>query len=607
MRRRTSRPRWLYTGLLLGFGLALVPVLEAAAPTGTQSLSPTEIQVGEVATLVVTTAGSEAIEIAPPEVPGLEFTEAGQTSRIQSVNGVTTATASVSYRVSAEQPGVYTIPARVPGAQPVVLTVKPVGGGSSARAPAGAGAPGGTDTEGAAFVRLQVRKHSLYVGESVPVDIEVGLRDGLVASLNGPPSLNGDAFTLNQLPAKPDSREEIIDGKPYTVLTWHSLLSAVKPGSLSLTIETPLTVRLRTPHPGAGLGGPGFEDPFDDPLFQNFFRGQSLFGLQKDITVASAPVSFDVAPLPTEGRPASFSGAVGQFRVTSEISERHATAGDPLTLRLHIEGNGNFDRVSDSMLHDVPGWKTYDPTSRFKSSDDIGFAGEKIFEQPLIATQAGHFELPPVEFSYFDPNSGRYETARTSPESVEITPAPAGSSVAQALRAAPSPSTLPSALEPELRADHLESPGGVRSLRPPDTDPRVLASGAALALATAFATVGVRFSRRRNARRAERRRQAAALATAPLLAAMDRARMCEDAEEFFVAACAFLQRVLAARWRTDPEEVTREAVEARLGPDHELARVFELADEARYARLDVRALDLAHWSRIIRQHAAAST
>lgn len=582
--------------------LTLVLLLSAsmleAAPTGTQSLSPSEIHVGEVATLVITSFGSDASEIRPPEVAGLQFSEVGQTSRIQSINGVTTATASVRYQVGAEQPGVYTIPAQVPGAQPAVLTVKPAGatGGAAASGPSEPPAAGTAD--GAAFVRLRTPKRSLYVGESVPVDIEVGLRDGLVASLNGPPSLDGDAFTMNPLPSKPESREEILDGKPFTILTWHTLLSAVKPGSLSLTIETPLTVRLRTPRPGAGLLGPGFDDPFDDPIFRNFFRGQFFGMTQKDVTVASAPVAFEIQPLPTSDRPASFSGAVGEFRVSSELSDQHASAGDPLTLRLRIEGSGNFDRVDDPMLRDVLGWKTYAPTSRFKPADEIGFTGEKIFEQPLIATQTGTLTLPPVEFSYFDPASGRYETLRTSPQSIEITPAAPGSSVAQVLLAAPG-----AAAGLGLRADHVETPGGARSLRPPDTEPRVLAGGVALALVFALATVGVRLGRRGGARRAQRRRHAASLAIAPLVAAMDRARMCDDPEEFFVAARALLQRVLAARWQTSPEALTREAIDARLGAGHELARVFELADEARYARLDARALDLGHWSQVVRRHA----
>lgn len=615
-------------GLVLG--LLMMRLALPATPIITQSLSPTEVKVGESATLTITASGADASSISEPQVPGLNFNEIGQASRIQSINGVTTSATSMTFEVTAEQPGVYSIPAPAPGAQPVVLTVAPSGSaagsvaggagaatgsatGAGAPPTAGAGAgsqesPTHLSADGAAFVRLRVPKHNIYVGESVPIDVEVGLRDGLVASLNGPPTLNGDAFTLNPLPSRPDSREAIVDGRPFTVLTWHSLLSAVKPGSLSLTVETPLTVRLRTTRSGSGVFGPGFDDPFDDPIFQNFFRGRSFFGTtQKDITISSAPLGFEIAPLPTEGRPASFSGAVGQFTVRSELSDQNAAAGDPLTLRLRITGSGNFDRVSDPMLRDVPGWKTYDPTSQFKPSDEIGFTGEKIFEQPLIATDAGAQTLPPIEFSYFDPTAGRYEVARTTPLGVEITPAPANSSVAQALHPKP-PTTSPKASPKPgdgLRPDHVETPGGVSSLMPLYAEPRVLAAAGGLLLAFGLAAAWLHQRPHARARRAERRRRAQSLATAPLLAAMDRARKCNDADAFFAAAQTFMQRVLAVRWKVAPDSVTLEAVDARLGVDSEVARVFRLADEARYAGLDPTGVDLQQWSQVIRRQASA--
>jgi hypothetical protein len=146
--------------------------------------------------------------------------------------------------------------------------------------------------------------------------------------------------------------------------------------------------------------------------------------------VASAPTTFSVLALPAEGRPGNFSGAVGTFQVSSELSGVKTVAGDPLTLRLHITGAGNFDRINDVMLTDIDHWKTYQSTSTFKASDDIGFRGEKTFEQPVIAADAGTQSLPGLTFSYFDPKTRRYESAKTEPLSVAVSPAPAGSAVA---------------------------------------------------------------------------------------------------------------------------------------------------------------------------------
>ena len=75
---------------------------------------------------------------------------------------------------------------------------------------------------GAAFVHLAIPTRAIYVGESVPVEIELGLRPGIVTSVNGLPTLNGSDFTLNNLSKQPERREQAIEGSTFVVLTWHS-------------------------------------------------------------------------------------------------------------------------------------------------------------------------------------------------------------------------------------------------------------------------------------------------------------------------------------------------------------------------------------------------
>ena len=122
---------------------------------------------------------------------------------------------------------------------------------------------------------------------------------------------------------------------------------------------------------------------------------------KKDIKVASPPVELTVSTLPAEGRPPDFSGAVGSFKIATDLSSIAASAGDPLTLRLHVTGSGNFDRVDSTMLEHVEQWKTYPPKSTFKSSDALGYKGEKIFEQPLIASKPRRANASWADFQLF--------------------------------------------------------------------------------------------------------------------------------------------------------------------------------------------------------------
>ena len=191
--------------------------------------------------------------------------------------------------------------------------------------------------DGAAYVRMNLPKRDVYVGESIPVEIEVGMRAGMVTSVNGLPTLTGGDFTLNNLSRQPERVEKTIDGQSFTVLTWRSVLAPVKAGTFPLSVAAPLTVRVRTRPQRDSM----MDDLLGDPFLQNFFGAT----VPKEVTVSSQAAELKVLSLPAEGRPRDFSGAVGSFKIASEVSTPHAAVGDPLTVRLRISGAGNFDRV----------------------------------------------------------------------------------------------------------------------------------------------------------------------------------------------------------------------------------------------------------------------
>jgi hypothetical protein len=205
----------------------------AAAPSVDATLEPTRITLGESARLTVLTSGSSTLSVALPVVSGLEFRVVGQTRRMEFINGFMIASTSTIMRVTPNEAGVFTIPGPTPNSPPLVLRVNPSGGAGPSVAPDNAApglhsiAPGRTDAngirltpDGSAFVRLEVPKREIYVGESVPAEIQIGLRDGFASSINGLPKLNSSDFTLNNLSLQPEHSQKAIDGRPFTVYTW---------------------------------------------------------------------------------------------------------------------------------------------------------------------------------------------------------------------------------------------------------------------------------------------------------------------------------------------------------------------------------------------------
>jgi hypothetical protein len=586
-------------------GVFIAATAFADDPLVYATIQPAQIQLGESAQFTITNLGDGTNPINIPVVSGLKFEIIGRTREVQLINGTTLPSTSIIIRVTPQMAGIFTIPAVTPKAQPLVLQVN--GTASSASIPhptrptapipppppifSGGSIPKGvrlTD-DGSAYVRLSVPKRELYVGESVPVDIEVGMRSGFVASLNGLPKLTNDDFALNSLSRQPERTEKLINGEPFVLLTWRSTLAVIKPGAFSLSAEVPLTVKIRTrPKQESSL-----DDRFGDPFWQNIFGAT----VPKDVNVTSPAQELTVHELPAEGRPADFHGAIGTFSIASDVSPVKAEVGDPLTLRMRVTGTGSFDRVDSSMLDHLDQWKTYPPKSSFNTSDPLSFSGMKTFEQPVIASKAGVQELPGLTFSYFDPNTRRYVTARSAPLTVSISPALADSRTAPQ---APSASLPESEYAAGLRADHVETTT-VSSLIPLYLQPKFLAVPSIVVLAFAAGWVSAR-RRRGVGERESASDRITSRAAKRALAQMQGAARAGDAALFFESARTALQSELAARWQLAPEEITTAEVEGRVGAENDIRQVFALADEAKYSGRKLNATDFAHWLRIVRRH-----
>ena len=256
---------------------------------------------------------------------------------------------------------------------------------------------------------------------------------------------------------------EVIDGRPYNVITWSSALSAVQAGDYPLNLELPVLVRVQAKGKRGGHNPIkdffGDESPFDDSTLDDFF-GQVI---EKPLVLHSDGSLVRIQPLPAQGRPADFSGAVGKFDVSAEASAAKAVTGDPITLKMKIAGQGNFDRVTTNGLVSGAAWKSYKPNARFEPADSDGFTGTKTFEQAIVPTQPGSSEIPPVSFSYFDPDSRSYITKTTGPIPMEIAP---GSATASALPVANPTSTPRTARSADGLVPDLLEAGHASSLCP---------------------------------------------------------------------------------------------------------------------------------------------
>jgi hypothetical protein len=196
-------------------------------------------------------------------------------------------------------------------------------------------------------------------------------------------------------------------------------------------------------------------DPFDDE--ENPFFGFFPQLAPKATGGKSDMLSLKVNNLPEAGKPASFTGGVGNFNVTSAIDKYEVHMNDPLTLTVKIEGQGNVATMSEPKTQWPDQIELYE--SKGRSLTAKGGVGEKVFEYLLIPRASGTFTLPRLEYGFFDPIKKEYYTKSIEPIQVTVLDPRPGS--------APAP-VQPNPGAPKAEPTHAtEKAPQLKSLKPP--------------------------------------------------------------------------------------------------------------------------------------------
>jgi tetratricopeptide (TPR) repeat protein len=154
-----------------------------------------------------------------------------------------------------------------------------------------------------------------------------------------------------------------------------------------------------------------------DP-FEAFFNGGSGYVEVKKKIVAPG-IEIQVDPLPT--RPANFSGGVGQFNISAQLNKTETKANDPVSLRIIVSGTGNLKLIKEPMVNIPKDFDKYDAkiTDKTKLTTN-GLEGSKIYDILIVPRHQGKFEIPPVEFTYFDIAKNSYQTIKSEGFTLDV-------------------------------------------------------------------------------------------------------------------------------------------------------------------------------------------
>lgn len=150
-------------------------------------------------------------------------------------------------------------------------------------------------------------------------------------------------------------------------------------------------------------------------------RGTFGFGRSFVRTKGSRSVKVNVKELPVAGRPNDFTGAVGQFQVSSKLEPNTPVpANQPVTLKIRVAGRGNGKMVELPELALPESLELYDTKKEAQFFKDG--RSYKDFEVLLIPRQEGQIEIPASQLSFFDPDKGEYYSRTTPALNLSVTP-----------------------------------------------------------------------------------------------------------------------------------------------------------------------------------------
>ena len=263
------------------------------------------------------------------------------------------------------------------------------------------------------YMTVSATKRKIYEQEAVLLTYKLYTLVNVQQISGEMPELDG--FHVQEVDSKAQMslKYERVNGRNYGTAVWRQyVLFPQKTGKVrvpSITFDTQVEVQNTS------------MDPFDI-----FFGGGSLSQIVKKSIVAPA-IEIEVLPLPTP-KPQNFSGAVGKFTLSGSLTPEQLNANDAATLRVVVSGQGNMKLMKAPKVNFPKDFEVYDPKQDDKTTNtSLGAKGNVIYDYIIVPRHGGKYNIPPVEFSYFDPDQNAYKTLKTDSFAIAVAKARGGS------------------------------------------------------------------------------------------------------------------------------------------------------------------------------------
>jgi len=258
------------------------------------------------------------------------------------------------------------------------------------------------------FISAEINKESVYIGEQITLTYSIYRRVECSIEPFEIPKFPGfwseELFRPNQIKFK----NIAINGVQYQKGILYKVALFPISGK-ELEIE-PLSLKIQIQKKKKRRG----RDPFFDPFFDSFFtetETKILRSKKREIFIKDYPKS----------RPIGFTGAVGDFKISTAIDTDSINVNEAITFRVIIEGTGNMGLFTIPKMSFADDIDQFPPKENFEKNvfrDEL--SGKMIWEYILVPRVSGKLSIPPISFTFFNPKIEKWQKLSSKPTSVFI-------------------------------------------------------------------------------------------------------------------------------------------------------------------------------------------
>lgn len=277
-------------------------------------------------------------------------------------------------------------------------------------------------------LRISLSEKKAYVGQPVLMTLTWYVGANVRDYHFSLPVLSDQRFQVADLKASIDSNRAVqlpvggtqvvaergrgtLNGKPCLTVRFRKVLIPRQAGAITIA---PATVAGRALKGYQRSRRSIFNNFFNNDYFDNAFPGFGRQPVFENFVVPSNSPRLEVLELPRAGRPANFSGFIGRFRLSAQATPTKVNVGDPITLTVYVAGPGYLGNLKLPPLSQQPALAR-DFRIPEERAAGVVKGRQKSFTQTIRAEHAGIRQIPAIELTYFNPDSGTYETARSRP------------------------------------------------------------------------------------------------------------------------------------------------------------------------------------------------